>query len=105
MPYIILYHSRNGLDSEYEKKTVITDVAPLIGKNPMVPPRWGYKKIDVDLRQVPAEFIKAPNHDYVYLTYKTDELFHVSERHIRIIKAFFELEGTWNQKKGGNNED
>jgi len=44
----------------------------------MIPAKWGYKKIDSDLRQVPSEFIKAPNHDYVYLTYKTDELFHIS---------------------------
>lgn len=105
VPYIILYHSRDELQNEEEKKTVIVDVAPLIGKNPMVPAKWGYKKVDVDLRQVPSEFIKAPNHDYVYLTYKTDELFHISERHIQIIKAFVELENTWNQKKGGNNED
>ena len=72
VPYIILYHSRNSLEDENERKTIITDVGPLIGKNPIVPARWGYKKIDLDLRQVPPEFIKAPNHDYVYLTYKTD---------------------------------
>lgn len=86
-------------------KTVITDVTPLIGKNPMVPAKWGYKKIDVDLRQVPPEFIKAPNHDYVYLTYKTDEFFHISQRHIQIIKAFVDLEASWGQKKSGNNEE
>jgi len=44
----------------------------------MVPAKWGYKKLNLDLRQVPPEYIKAPNHDYVYLTYKTDELFHIS---------------------------
>jgi hypothetical protein len=91
VPYIILYHSRNNLDSDIEKKTVITDVKPLIGTNPMIPAKWGYNKIDVDLRQVPEEFIKAPNHQYVYLQYKTDELFHISQRHIQIIKAFAEL--------------
>ena len=84
---------------------MITDVSPVIGKNPMVPAKWGYKKIDLDLRQVPPEFIKAPNHDYVYLSFKTDELFHISERHIQIIDAFVELENTFNQKKGGNNEE
>jgi hypothetical protein len=71
----------------------------------MVPPKWGYRKIEVDLRQVPVEFIKAPNHDYIYLTFKTDELFHISERHIRIIKAFVELEATYGQKKGTSNEE
>ena len=54
VPYIILYHSRNELQSEEERKTVITDVVPLIGKNPMVPAKWGYNKIGVDLRQVPT---------------------------------------------------
>jgi len=53
VPYLILYHSRDELRNEEERKTLITDVTPLIGKNPMVPARWGYKKIDVDLRQVP----------------------------------------------------
>ena len=54
VPYIILYHSRTDLQSEEERKTLLTDVSPLIGKNPMVPSKWGYKKIDVDLRQVPS---------------------------------------------------
>jgi hypothetical protein len=54
VPYLILYHSRNSLEDENEKKTIITDVAPLIGKNPIVPAKWGYKKIDLDLRQVPT---------------------------------------------------
>ena len=71
----------------------------------MVPPKWGYRKIDVDLRQVPIQFIKAPNHDYIYLTFKTDELFHISERHIRIIKAFADLEATYAQKKGTSNNE
>jgi hypothetical protein len=105
VPYIILYHSRSELQKEEERKTLITDVAPLVGKHPMVPPKWGYNKVNLDLRQVPVEFIKAPNHDYVYLTYKTDELFHTSERHIRIISAFVELENSYNQRKGGSNEE
>ena len=41
VPYIILYHSRDELQNEEEKKTVIVDVAPLIGKNPIVPAKWG----------------------------------------------------------------
>ena len=71
----------------------------------MVPPKWGYNKIDTDLRQVPKQYIKAPNHDYVYLTYKTDENFHISQRHIQIIKAFVELQSTYGEKKGVNTEE
>jgi hypothetical protein len=32
---------------------VIIDVKPLIGKNPIMPPSWGYQKVPIDLRQVP----------------------------------------------------
>lgn len=48
----------------------------------MIPAEWGYNKIAFDLRQVPAEFIKHSGHDYVYLTYKSDEMFNVNSRHI-----------------------
>ena len=72
VPYIVLSHSKESLENEEEKRTLLTDIKPLIGRNPMVPSDWGYKKIPFDLRQVPAEFIKAAGHDYVYLTYKTD---------------------------------
>lgn len=70
----------------------------------MIPAKWGYKKLNLDLRQVPPEYIKAPNHDYVYLTYKTDQLFHLSERHIQIIKAFNELDSSYGQKKGQSHQ-
>ena len=53
VPYIILSHSENSLENEEEKKTLIVDVEPIVGKNPMVPPKLGYTKINMDLRQVP----------------------------------------------------
>ena len=53
----------------------------------MIPPEWGFTKIPVDLRQVPEEFIKQNTHEYVYLTYKNDEQFHINSRHIKILNA------------------
>jgi hypothetical protein len=42
VPYIIMKHSKTSLEDENEKKNVIIDVKPLIGKNPIMPPSWGY---------------------------------------------------------------
>ncbi len=92
MPYIILYHSQSNLESEEERKSIIVDVQPLIGMNPIVPPEWNYHKIPVDLRQVPEQFIKSPVHEYIYLTYKEDNLFGINSRQVEIIKALNELE-------------
>ena len=75
---------------------------PLIGKNPMLPAKWGYEKIGVDLRQVPAEFIKSSAHDYVYLSYKDDETFFQNSRHIRILNALNELELSTTSDKASN---
>ena len=47
----------------------------------MIRPSLGYNKIDLDLRQVPSEFIRSKFHEYVYLTYKTDGLFNIHQRH------------------------
>lgn len=38
VPFIILNHSKNSLEDEEERRNVVTDVKPLIGKNPIVPP-------------------------------------------------------------------
>ncbi len=64
---------------------------PIIGKNPMVPAKTGYTKLNVDLRQVPEEFIKMPGQSYIYLTYKTDYQFHLSSRLIELFNSFVEL--------------
>ena len=96
VPYIILSHTENGLENEQEKKTMIIDVEPIVGKNPMVPPRLGYTKLNMDLRQVPEEFIKMPGQSYIYLTYKTDYQFHLSSRLIELFNAFVDLENSFN---------
>jgi len=57
---------------------------PIISKNPLIRPRFGYEKIPVDLRQVPKEFIKLSNIDYTFLSYKNDDFYNESERLLSI---------------------
>lgn len=64
----------------------------MFGKSPLIRPAFGYKKIDIDLRQTPKEFIKHPNNDYVFLTFKTDEHFFNNERELTLLMHLFELE-------------
>ena len=70
VPYICYRHSKEYLKDDEEKKTLLIDLEPLPGKHPLIRANFGFEKIDVDLRQVPKEFIKLPNMDYVYLTKK-----------------------------------
>ena len=102
VPYILLQHSKSGLAEDSEKQAVIIDVQPIISKNPMAPSRWGYRKIPVDLRQVPEEFIRNPSHDYVYLSYKNDQAFFGNSRHIKILGALNALESSPANDKARN---
>lgn len=68
VPYICYRHSKDCLKDEEEKKTLLIDLEPLPGKHPLIRPNFGFEKINLDLRQVPKEFVKLPNMDYVYLT-------------------------------------
>lgn len=94
VPYIIMKHSKTGLEDEEEKKNVIIDVKPLIGKNPIIPPSWGYEKVPIDLRQVPEQFLKNSNHDYVYMSFKRDSLFFSCQRHVKILNSLADLENS-----------
>ena len=95
MPYIVLRHSKTGLGEDEEVMNMIVDVKPLVGRNSIIPPDWGYHKIPIDLRQVPEQFAKNSNHDYVYITYKTDELFHSLSRHTKVLNALNSLENSF----------
>ena len=70
IPYMVFKHSEDCLKDEEECKSLLVDIMPIVGKNPMIRPSFGYEKIDVDLRQVPADFIRVLSNDYVYLTSK-----------------------------------
>ena len=70
VPFLCLRHSRNGLRDEEEKKSLVVDFLPILGKSYLVRPKFGFEKLSVDLRQVPQQFYKLPNLDFVYLGYK-----------------------------------
>lgn len=50
IPYLLVKHSGESLKDEEEKKTLLTDVKPLFGRNPLIRPDIGFRKIDCDLR-------------------------------------------------------
>lgn len=58
-----------------------------------------------DLRQTPKEFIRSPNMDYLFLTYKVERFFHINEREIQILVAFNSLEKTYIREKSLNIDD
>lgn len=70
VPYICYRHTRDCFKNEEEKKTLLVALEPLPGKHPLIRANFGFEKIEVDLRQVPKEFVKLPNMDYIYLTKK-----------------------------------
>ena len=70
VPFICYRHSKECLKDEEEKKSLLIDIEPLMGKHPLIRANFGFEKIELDLRQVPKEFVKLPNMDYVYLTKK-----------------------------------
>ena len=70
VPYLCLKHSRSSLRDEEEKKSLIVDFLPVLGKSYLVRPKFGFEKLPVDLRQVPQQFYKLPNLDFVYFSYK-----------------------------------
>lgn len=82
IPYLILRHTDNALQDETQKLSLLIAIKPLFGKHPQIRPDLSFFKIPCDLRQTPKEFIRSPNMDYVYLTYKNDNHYYTNEREI-----------------------
>jgi len=115
VPYICYRHSKDCLKDEEERKTLLIDLDPLPGKHPLIRANFGFEKINLDLRQVPKEFVKLPNMDYVYLTkkylnsknkkiyifncFRTDKEFFNNERELQLLMNLYDLE-----KSFGNNK-
>ena len=53
----------------------------------------------MELRQVPKEFIKLNNIDYVFVSYMNDDHFYSTEKLVYIFKSMHELENTLNKNK------
>jgi hypothetical protein len=94
VPYLCFRKSTTALMDENEKKSILSDIKPLISKSSLVRPDYKYHKLETDLRQVPKEFGKMSNIDYVYLSYKTDGDFFRTERLTYIFDALNRLENT-----------
>lgn len=58
-------------------------------------PPLGYTRIDVDLRQTPADLERVPNLDYVFVCYKSDKQLNLAERDLLIFRRLAELERTF----------
>ena len=58
-------------------------------------PDFGFEKLPVDLRQIPKEFLKLPDCDYVFLTQQIDRHFSVHEKVLHILDALCKLEDTY----------
>lgn len=104
-PYLCLKHSTNGLRDEEEKKSLVIDFLPILGKSYLARPRFGFDKIAVDLRQVPQQFYKLPNLDFVYISYKADKMFYICEKELYILKCLDEVEKTYKGSKVTNEEE
>jgi hypothetical protein len=55
-------------------------------------PPLGYTRIDIDLRQTPADLERVPNLDYVFVCYKSDKALTLAERDLLIFRRLAELE-------------
>lgn len=70
VPFLCFKTSKDSLKDDEEKKSLLIDLEPIVGKHPSIRPNFGFEKIDLDLRQIPKEFLRIPNNDYVFLTKK-----------------------------------
>jgi len=85
--------------------SLVTDIRPLFGKHPIIRPDFGFTKVTCDLRQTPKEFIRSPNMDYLFLTYKSDRYFHINEREVQILMHFHALEKSYQREKSISLDD
>lgn len=97
--YICFKSSEESLKDEEEKKSLLLDIKPVFAKSPLARPDFGYEKVDIDLRQTPIEFIKHPDNDYLYLTYKIEREFFNNERELKLLMDLNELEKTFGKDK------
>lgn len=71
--------------------SIVTDVQIIMGQDRNLRPPFGYTRIDVDLRQTPADLERVPNLDYVFVCYKTDKALALAERDLLIFRRLAEL--------------
>ena len=67
-----------------------------MSKSPLVRPSLSFEKLKTDLRQVPKEFVKMSNIEYMFISVKKDLTFQNTKRLIKIIEKIFKLEKSSN---------
>jgi hypothetical protein len=105
VPYLCYQQSKTNLTDEREKMSLLIDIKPMISKSPLIRAEYGYSRIDVDLRQVPKNFIKMSNIDYVFVQVRTDKHFYSTEKLIYIFDNIQRLEATLNKQKIASEQD
>lgn len=99
IPYIVFRRTANSLIDEEDCLSIVTDVQIIMGQDRNLRPPLGYTRIDVDLRQTPAELERVPNLDYVFVCYKTDKQLTLAERDLLIFRRLAELERSYVTKE------
>jgi len=105
IPWLCLKHSKESLKDEEEKKSLVIDFLPVLGKSFLVRPKFGFEKINLDLRQVPPQFYKIQNLDFVYCTFKADRMYYICERELYILKHLEEVEKSYKGSKVSNEDE
>ena len=78
---------------------------PMISNSPLKRPPLGFEKINIDLRQVPKNFIKLTNIEYMFLAKKVDKLFLPTQRKIFILHNYWKLENSFGKRELKTEED
>jgi hypothetical protein len=73
----------------------LSEISPLISFSKYVRPKFGYQKIETDLRQVPKEFIKLTNIQYSFLTCRFENSLSNNKLLLNIYQKFYLLEKSY----------
>lgn len=92
VPYLCFKKSANALTRGEENQTLLIDLMPLISLKPHVRPPPKYLKMETDLRQVPKEFLKMSNIEYMFITIRQDTHFENMRRLIELLDKVYILE-------------
>lgn len=76
----------------YKIVSYLSDIKPIVEKWVYVRPDHGYKRLNVDLRQTPTEFLSLPNMFYTYLQIKSENDININLSTIEILESLFKLE-------------
>ena len=77
----------------------IEEIKPIIDQYVYVRPDFGFEKLNLEIRQVPKEFVNLDNLDYVYLIYKKQSDFIYNKKVLEILKSFYDFKKAFDKNK------